>query len=135
MHITNKLGRYGMIPGRDLLRKLGIDLDFKENTIAWGDYHANMKQADIMLTEHIANIEATKAVAAEIAKILDAKYHKINLQTDFVDLGEALNTEEKEKLLCVLQKHNELFNRTLGTWNFFDMTSNFKTVSRRITAD
>eukprot|EP00957_Ditylum_brightwellii_P045583 3456478-Ditylum_brightwellii.AAC.1 len=65
-----------MILGRDLLRKVGIGLDFKGNSIIWGDHHANMKPADIMLTEHIANIEAATTAAEEIAKILDAKYCK-----------------------------------------------------------
>eukprot|EP00957_Ditylum_brightwellii_P144530 11009741-Ditylum_brightwellii.AAC.1 len=105
-----------MILGRDLLRELGIDLDFKENSIIWGDYHANMKPADITLTEHVANIEATKLAAADIAKMMGVKYRKVGLQADAVDLCKALNTEEKEKLFCVLQKHEELFDSTLGTW-------------------
>eukprot|EP00957_Ditylum_brightwellii_P164644 12535686-Ditylum_brightwellii.AAC.1 len=87
-----------MILGRDLLQELGIDLDFKENSITWGDYQANMKSPDIALEKHVANIETTKAAAADIAKILDAKYHKIDLHTD---------------------KHEELLNSTLGMWKNF----------------
>eukprot|EP00957_Ditylum_brightwellii_P137456 10479997-Ditylum_brightwellii.AAC.1 len=74
MHATDHLGRYDMILGRNVLGELGINLDFKENNITWGNYQANMKPADITLSEHVANVEATKAAAAEIAKISGAKY-------------------------------------------------------------
>eukprot|EP00957_Ditylum_brightwellii_P121060 9233985-Ditylum_brightwellii.AAC.1 len=104
-----------MILSRDLLQELGIDLDFKENSITWGDYQVDMKPADITLAEYVANIEATKAAATEIANILDTKYHRVDLQTDVKDSYEALNTKEKEKLLCILHKHKELFDSTLGT--------------------
>eukprot|EP00957_Ditylum_brightwellii_P052725 3996909-Ditylum_brightwellii.AAC.2 len=35
-----------------------------------------MKSADVTLAEHVANVEATKAAAADIAEILNAKYQK-----------------------------------------------------------
>eukprot|EP00957_Ditylum_brightwellii_P052561 3985506-Ditylum_brightwellii.AAC.3 len=75
IHITNNLSRYGMILGRDILQELGIDLDFKENNITWGDYQADMKSADITLAEHLANIEVMKTVEENMANILDGKYH------------------------------------------------------------
>eukprot|EP00957_Ditylum_brightwellii_P129725 9896023-Ditylum_brightwellii.AAC.1 len=78
-----------------------------------------MKLADITLTEHVANVEATKAAAAYIAKLLDAKYCKVDLHRDVVDLCMMVHTEEKEKLLHVFQKHKELFDSTLGTWKNF----------------
>ena len=34
-HITKQLGQYDMILGRDILRELGIVIDFKEETIIW----------------------------------------------------------------------------------------------------
>eukprot|EP00957_Ditylum_brightwellii_P042559 3222554-Ditylum_brightwellii.AAC.1 len=71
---------------------MGINFDFKENSISWGDYQADTKDADVTLAEHIDNLEATTIAATEIAKILDAKYCK---------------------------KHKELFDSTLGTWNNF----------------
>eukprot|EP00957_Ditylum_brightwellii_P021852 1648251-Ditylum_brightwellii.AAC.3 len=69
MHVTDQLGRYDMILGRDLLQELVIDLDFKENSIVWGDYQVNMKSAVVMLTEHLVNVEATKDATANIAKM------------------------------------------------------------------
>eukprot|EP00957_Ditylum_brightwellii_P210713 15365289-Ditylum_brightwellii.AAC.1 len=98
---------------------MGINPNFKENNISWGDYQANMKDADIILAKHIATIEATTAAAMEIAKILDAKYQKVDLCTDVVEACSTLNTREKEKLFHVLKKHEELFDITLGTWKIF----------------
>eukprot|EP00957_Ditylum_brightwellii_P009129 690192-Ditylum_brightwellii.AAC.1 len=74
-----------MILDRDLLQKLGINLDFKENSISCGDYQADMKDADVTLAEHLAAVEATTAAATEIAKILDAKYQKVDLCTNVVE--------------------------------------------------
>eukprot|EP00957_Ditylum_brightwellii_P008058 611250-Ditylum_brightwellii.AAC.1 len=71
---------------------MGIKLNFKENSISWGGYQADIKYDDVTLAEHIATVEATTSGATEIAKILDAKYQK---------------------------KHEELFDGTLGTWKNF----------------
>eukprot|EP00957_Ditylum_brightwellii_P181001 13789424-Ditylum_brightwellii.AAC.1 len=98
---------------------MGIYLNFKENSISWGDYQANMKDAEITLTEHIAVVEATTAATTEIAKILDAKYRKVDLCSDIVEACDILNTGEKEKLFHVLKKYEELFNGTLSTWKNF----------------
>eukprot|EP00957_Ditylum_brightwellii_P004913 374138-Ditylum_brightwellii.AAC.1 len=95
---------------------MGINLDFKENSISWGDYQADMKDTDVTLAEHIAKVEATTMAAAKIAKILNIKYQKVDLCTDVLDLCKALNTKEKENLLCIMQKQKELFDSTLGTW-------------------
>eukprot|EP00957_Ditylum_brightwellii_P130950 9988426-Ditylum_brightwellii.AAC.1 len=75
MYITNHLGRYGIIRGRDVLRELGTDLDFNKNSIAcWGDYQTNTKSANVTLAEHLDTVEATKTAAADIAKIVGTKY-------------------------------------------------------------
>ena len=36
-----------MIIGRDLLKTLGLIIDFKNKLITWGKYHANMKPASV----------------------------------------------------------------------------------------
>ena len=54
-----------MILGMDLLRELGIDLDFKENSISWGDYQADMKDADVTLAKHLAAVETTTSAATD----------------------------------------------------------------------
>eukprot|EP00957_Ditylum_brightwellii_P180266 13732035-Ditylum_brightwellii.AAC.1 len=63
IHINNQLGRYNMILGRDVLQELGINLDFKESNITWGNYQASMKSADITLVKHVANVEASRTKA------------------------------------------------------------------------
>eukprot|EP00957_Ditylum_brightwellii_P012658 956774-Ditylum_brightwellii.AAC.1 len=78
-----------------------------------------MKGTDVTLAKHIAAVEATTTAATEIANILDAKYKKVNLRADVVEACNNLNTKEKEKLLRVLKKHEELFNGTLGMWKNF----------------
>eukprot|EP00957_Ditylum_brightwellii_P203186 15333574-Ditylum_brightwellii.AAC.1 len=75
-----------------------------------------MKLAGVTMIEHLANVEASTTVAENMTKILDAKYCKINLQTDVVDQCNTLSTGNKKKILRVLQKHKALFNCTLGMW-------------------
>eukprot|EP00957_Ditylum_brightwellii_P212066 15366922-Ditylum_brightwellii.AAC.1 len=78
-----------------------------------------MKDADVTLAKHIATEEATTAVATEISKVLDAKNQKVDLRLDIVEAYNTLNTGEKEKLFHVLEKHEELFDSTSGTWKNF----------------
>eukprot|EP00957_Ditylum_brightwellii_P206028 15346473-Ditylum_brightwellii.AAC.1 len=78
-----------------------------------------MKDADVTLTNHIATVEATTAASTEIAKILNAKYQKVDICSDIVEASNALNTGEKEKLFHVPRKNEELFNGNLGTWKNF----------------
>eukprot|EP00957_Ditylum_brightwellii_P178523 13598789-Ditylum_brightwellii.AAC.1 len=68
LHVTKQLGWYNIILVRDLLRELGIELNFKENSISWGDYQANIKDNDVTLAKCIAAVEATTAAVMEIAK-------------------------------------------------------------------
>eukprot|EP00957_Ditylum_brightwellii_P042894 3247141-Ditylum_brightwellii.AAC.1 len=60
-----------------------------------------MKSADITLADYLANIEAINT-AADIAKIFDTKYQKVDLQKNTVDQCNMLNTKEEEKSLPVL---------------------------------
>eukprot|EP00957_Ditylum_brightwellii_P096054 7317889-Ditylum_brightwellii.AAC.1 len=68
-----------------------------------------MKSADAMLAEYVASAEASRIVAENMAKVLDAKYCKMNLWTDVVDQCNTLKTDNQEELPHVLQKHEELF--------------------------
>eukprot|EP00957_Ditylum_brightwellii_P039640 2998706-Ditylum_brightwellii.AAC.1 len=79
MHVTNNLGRYNLILGRDMLQSLGIELEFKENNTTWDDYQADMKFADITLADHLANIEVPKIIVKNMANMLDPKYRRVNL--------------------------------------------------------
>eukprot|EP00957_Ditylum_brightwellii_P189171 14399590-Ditylum_brightwellii.AAC.1 len=63
IHVTDNLGRYGMVLGRDVLQSPGIDLDLKENNITWDDYQADMKSSDFTLAKYLANVEVTKTIS------------------------------------------------------------------------
>ena len=70
-----------MILGREILRKLGITLNFYNNTINWSDTSILMKPVENNTRTHFA-ISDSKRVALgtkRIKKILDANYEKVNL--------------------------------------------------------
>ena len=50
-HVMSTLGRYDMIIGRDLLKILGLVIDFENKLITWGKYHANMKSASVSVKD------------------------------------------------------------------------------------
>eukprot|EP00957_Ditylum_brightwellii_P002432 187313-Ditylum_brightwellii.AAC.1 len=41
------LGRYDLIIGRDLLKTIGLIIDFENKLITWGKYHTNMKPTGV----------------------------------------------------------------------------------------
>ena len=45
-HVTSTLGRYDMIISRDLLKTMGLIIDFRKK-ITWGKYHINMKPTNV----------------------------------------------------------------------------------------
>ena len=45
VHVTNTLHKFNMIIGWDLLREIGITLNFKEHSIRWDDIEIPMKLA------------------------------------------------------------------------------------------
>ena len=49
--------------------------------------------------------------------ILDAKYEKTNVQKYVADNCEDINALQKELLLQLLLKHEQLLDGTLGKWN------------------
>ena len=46
-HVTSTLSRYDMIIGRDVMKTLGMIIDFENKLITGGKYHANMKPVTI----------------------------------------------------------------------------------------
>ena len=116
-HVTTSNMSYSMILGRDVLSQLGIKLDFQNQAIEWEHYNVPFKPRGEPLLQHIhiqepkATMEATKRIKA----ILDAKYEPANLQQvvrDCVHLSES----EQSSLLKILQRHESLFDGTLGKW-------------------
>ncbi len=71
-----------MIIGHDLLCKIGITLNFKENSIQWDDIEILMKPEDATTKTHfhIADSPTLDVATEHIKHILDAKYEAAYLQ-------------------------------------------------------
>ena len=117
LNVTDQKGSYDIILGRDILRKLGITLDFKNSKITMQEYTVDMKPYHCTRNTHY---EIKEPVSMEMEmerfkRILDAKYEKADLEK-IVDESTHLLNAEREKLLAVLQKYEVLFDGTLGQW-------------------
>jgi len=113
--------------GRKLLCKLAIKIDSGENTVTWDNASIPMKNYEtlqqqlnkttaFLWSEETHETKALKTTSDRIKRILEAKYDKANLQEVVTDC-DYLTIEEQEKLLQVLQKHEHLFDGTLGSWD------------------
>ena len=117
MHMTENKSNYDVIFGRDLLRELGISLDFKSNTVTWQHIEIPMKPKDCTVRGHFAIEESVnvKQATSRIKKILDAKYEKANLKQLVKKLNYLTKTEQK-LLLKTLRKYESMFDGTLGDY-------------------
>ena len=123
VHVADSISpRYDMIIGRDLMRELGIKLDFAEDQIEY--QHLTLPMTDIdeldAISEHyfatgIEEPELAAEAVEQISKILDAKYAPTT-PDQILDNSPHLTEEQKESLKPVLQKHIKLFDGTLGKW-------------------
>ena len=112
IHATKQsLGGYDIIIGRDLLRELGIVLDFNRETIIWGDGEVPMKPRDATAETHffVDEPDGLLEEADRMSKILDAKYSKADLKQVASDT-KGLNTEQAEKLEALLRRYETLFD-------------------------
>ena len=58
VHITKNKSNYDAIFGRDLLRELGISLDFENNMVSWQHVDLPMKPKNCTVEGHFANEES-----------------------------------------------------------------------------
>ena len=108
-----------MIIRTDLLRILGINLNFDDLMMTWGHREVPMKTRDA--TRETAYHVKDKGKAASeatdrIKRILDAKYEPANLE-EVAAANSDLTQVEQQKLLNLLRKHKVLFDGTIGKWN------------------
>ena len=102
---------YGMIIGRDLLGKLGIILNFSDQTVTWDTDTIPMKDRGSLntqkaITEIYLTANEPQSLMDELSrstKILDAVYKPAILE-EVTKTCESLNEEEQHQLLQVLQK-------------------------------
>jgi hypothetical protein len=85
-HIAPTLGEYDIIIGRDILRQLGIILNFQQETIEWDDAVIPMKAEGAKLEESffVPDSSSLDDATQRIKQILDAKY-------DAADLNQIVN--------------------------------------------
>jgi hypothetical protein len=105
-----------MILGRDLLKELGIVIDFAEEMVTWDDMSTPVKPEDADAEQHY-NISDSQQIDATmcIKNILDAKYEKADLDK-IVTESDHLTKQQQQTLKQVLARHEGLFDGTLGTW-------------------
>jgi hypothetical protein len=105
LHVTEDLGAYDMILGRDLLTDLGIDIRFSTNTVEWDDSEIPMKDTDLEMQEsyHIGDGDVTDDALKRIKSILDAKYEPANLRKVAKEANH-LPEEQQEELHTLLNK-------------------------------
>jgi hypothetical protein len=115
---------YDMIIGQDLLGELGIILNFNIKIVTWDTDNIPMKDRGTLisqnaLTEVYLSTNEPHSLVNELSqstKILDAEYKPAILK-DVIQMCEILNTEEQHQLLKLLQKYEQIFDRTLGEFN------------------
>ena len=118
-HVTKNESNYDIIIGRNVLRELGIILDFANNKTIWKETEIPMKPLDCRKKiEHFSIRDSVRMQNESkcLKKILDAKYSKANLN-QLVCVLNYLNTIMQGKSLTFLRKYESLFDGTLGSYN------------------
>ena len=81
-YVTTKISNYDVIFSRDLLRELGIQLDFQNNFIGWQDINFPMKLMDCKMRTHftIQDSKNVRNATKRIKKIFDTNDKKTNFK-------------------------------------------------------
>ena len=121
LHVTQSLGAYDMIIGRDILSDLGFKFDFTTMSVEWDGVSIPMKDGDSNEEESffIPDPTALDESAERLKQILDAKYEPADLRQVCRDQLQ-LNHEEQDMLHALLNKYSDLFDGTLGKWRMED---------------
>jgi hypothetical protein len=112
---------YDMIMGVDLMCELGIKLDFQDSTITWDEATMPFKSKEDTFETgfYLADSAAVQDSTERIKRILDAKYEKINIRQYVKDIKH-LTTAQQDSLAALLERHEPLFDGTLGNWKSED---------------
>ena len=117
VHLTEKLGSYDMIIGRDILSEMGIDIHFSTHTCTWGHSKIPMRPSSVKIEQSYLVQESgpMKQATTRLKKILDAKYEAVDIPK-IVGARKDLSQCQKVALESLLTKYGSLFDGTLGTW-------------------
>lgn len=141
IHVTDSLGSYDFIFGRQYMLHYGIDLCFSRETIEWDGISTPMKEPGywtperlqvkaVQLMDEIGEPSVNCAITAEqeesfAQQILDAKYEKQDLKTIVRELKHLTETEQQQ-MKNLLQEHEELFSGQLGRWRNLKVEATIK---------
>jgi predicted aspartyl protease len=117
VHVAKDTGHYDAVIGRDLLRELGITLNFKDNTVKWDDstIHMRSQTSNAANAYFIRDSTELEDSTTRVKRILDAKYEKADLDAT-VSNCKHLEPNQKSTLLTLLKKYEPMFDGTLGKW-------------------
>ena len=121
LHVSQNLGAYDMIIGRDILSDLGFKFDFSSNTVEWDGVSIPLKPNDATEQEayHVPDPDKVEDATDRLKKILDAKYVPADLRK-VADNCEQLTPQQKDALHDRLHQYRDLFDGTLGKWKMDD---------------
>ena len=101
--ITKILGSYNLIIGRDLLHKLGVDINFSTKTMCWNGVPIDMKPPTCTCKDsfHVEEELFFSDKRDRIAEILDAKYKPANLKELQDNLLQINNNQKNNYTHCL----------------------------------
>ena len=114
---------YDMIIGRDLIRKLKMDVLYSDNVVTWDKLRLPMHKVKAngewhdfnALVEDQAESESVKDSMSRLTRILDANYDTPDLEAEVAKMKH-LNAIQRTLLLALLKKNDSLFDGQLGDW-------------------
>jgi transposase InsO family protein len=108
--------RYDMIIGRDLLKVLGIQINFSEEVIRMGTAEIPMRTPDVTVADAFYYHTASKSEELlNKETILDSDYKQADLRA-VVQSADHLSPNEQEELYKLLKRFEDLFDGTLGQY-------------------
>ncbi len=138
---------YDLILGKQTLHDLGVVLDFKIKTIIIDEILLPMRNINnLQLKPSILRAlklntcfsqepASTRGATKRLVEILDAKYVKADLPVIVRDNCKHLNPSERESLLSLLLKFEQLLDGTLGDGTYCLSPSNLRKGQNHFMAD
>jgi transposase InsO family protein len=124
VQVTEKLGFYDFIFGRDYLTRYGIDLRFSSKTIEWDGMVMPMRVPGYWDNNKLKNIAITIGESEELSEFIDAtylqeiqdaKYQRYNI-SELAAKQCHLTKEQQQNLEAVLKRYEQSFSGGLGEW-------------------
>ena len=129
---------YDIIIDRDLMRKLKMDVLCSDNVVTWDELKLPMHEVSATgkwqdfntLVEYHAESESVKDSMSRLTRILDANYDTPVLENEVAKMMH-LNPIQRNLLLALLKKNEDLFDGQLDDWAGDPVEIPLKEPSRR----